>query len=102
PVRLRTVGTMMGLVDDAETRARLQAFEQGLQKEGWSLGQNLRIEYRFSEGDSSRMQTFAKELVALNPDCILGHSTPVISALIRASQTIPIVFVAVSDPVGSG
>src|SRR5919108_5896687 len=102
PARVRTVGALMGLANDAETRARARAFEQGLEKEGWSPGRNVRIEYRFSEGDPSRMQAFAKELVELNSDCILGHSTPVTTALMQATRTVPIVFVAVSDPVGSG
>jgi putative ABC transport system substrate-binding protein len=99
---VRTVGVLMGLANDAETRARVLAFEQGLETEGWSPGQNVRIEYRFSEGDPSRMQAFAKELVERNSDCILGHSTPVTTALMRATRTVPIVFVAVSDPIGSG
>src|SRR5262245_20409425 len=101
-VRLRTVGVLIGLANDAETRARIQAFERGLEKECWSPRQNLRIEYRFSEGDPSRMQAFAKELAELNPDCILGHSTPVTTELMRATRTVPIVFVSVSDPIGSG
>ena len=101
-VRMRTVGVIMGLADDAEARSRSMAFEQGLKREGWSLGQNLRIEYRYAEGDSARMQAFANELVELKPDCIVGHSTPVVTALMHATRTIPIVFVAVSDPIGSG
>ncbi len=100
--RVRTVGVLMGLADDAEARGRSMAFEQGLEREGWSLGQNLRIEYRYAEGDSMRMQALAKELVELRPDCILGHSTPVVTALMQATRTIPIVFVSVSDPIGSG
>ena len=100
--RVRTVAVLMGLADDAEARSRLMAFEQGLETEGWSVGQNLRIEYRYAEGDSARMQAFAKELVELNPDCIVGHSTPVVTALMHATRTIPIVFVFVSDPIGSG
>jgi putative tryptophan/tyrosine transport system substrate-binding protein len=102
PVRVRTVGVLMGFADDAEAKARVEAFEQDLETEGWSLGQNLRIEYRYAEGDSARMQTLAKELVELKPGCILGQSTPVTDALMRATRTIPIVFVAVSDPIGSG
>jgi putative tryptophan/tyrosine transport system substrate-binding protein len=102
PVRVRTVGVLMGFANDAEAKARVEAFEKGLESEGWSLGQNLRIEYRYAEGDSARMQTLAKELVELKPGCILGHSTPVTDALMRATRTIPIVFVAVSDPIGSG
>jgi putative tryptophan/tyrosine transport system substrate-binding protein len=102
PVRVRTVGVLMGFVNDAEAKARVQAFEQGLERVGWSVGQNLRIEYRYAEGDSVRMQALAKELVDLKPDCILGHSTPVVTALMHPTRTIPIVFVSVSDPVGSG
>jgi ABC-type uncharacterized transport system substrate-binding protein len=100
PVRVRTVGVLMGFANDADAKARTEAFQQGL--EGWSLGQNLRIEYRYAEGDSARMQALAKELVELKPDCILGQSTAVVAALRQATQTIPIVFVAVSDPIGSG
>src|SRR5262249_41044805 len=81
PVRVRTVRVLLGFTNDAEAKARVQAFEQGLERVGWSLGQNLRIEYRYAEGDSVRMQALAKELVELKPDCILGHSTPVVTAL---------------------
>jgi putative tryptophan/tyrosine transport system substrate-binding protein len=100
--RMRTVGVLMGLADDAEAQGRLVAFEQGLEREGWSLGQDLRIEYRYAEGDAARMQAFAKELVEIKPDCIVGHSTPVVTALMHATRTIPIVFVSVADPIGSG
>src|SRR5436190_89217 len=102
PVRVRTVGVLMGFADDAEAKARVEVFEKGLESEGWSLGQDLRIEYRYAEGDTARMQALAKELVELKPDCVLGQSTPVTAALMRATRTIPIVFVAVSDPIGSG
>src|SRR5262249_54582642 len=102
PVRVRTVGVLMGFANDADAKARTEASQRGLEREGWSLGHNLRIEYRYAEGDSARMQALAKELVELKPDCILGQSTPVIAALRQATQTIPIVFVAVSDPIGSG
>ena len=101
-VRVRTVGALMGFANDEEAKARIEAFEKGLESEGWSLGQNLRIEYRYAQGDSAHMQAHAKELVELKPDCILGQSTPVTDALMRATRTIPIVFVAVSDPIGSG
>src|SRR5262252_1207574 len=101
-VRLRTVGVLMGFANDAEAKARVEAFEKGLKTEGWSVGQNLRIEYRYAEGDSARMQALARELVELKPDCIVGHSTPVVTALMHATRTIPVVFVMVSDPIGSG
>jgi putative ABC transport system substrate-binding protein len=97
-----TVGVLMGLANDAEARARIEAFEKGLEQAGWSVPQNLRIEYRFAGDDSKRIQASAKELAELKPGCILAHSTPVVAALMRATRTIPIVFVAVSDPIGSG
>jgi putative ABC transport system substrate-binding protein len=102
PIGLRTVAVLMGFANDAEAKARTEAFERGLDREGWSLGRNLRIEYGYAEGDSVRMQALAQELVELKPDCILAQSTPVSDALMRATRTIPIVFVAVSDPIGSG
>jgi len=63
PVRLRTIGALMGFANDADAKARTEAFEQGLQREGWSAGHNLRIDYRYAEGDSARMQALAQELV---------------------------------------
>jgi putative ABC transport system substrate-binding protein len=101
-LRVRTVGVLIGLANDAGAKARTEAFQQGLEREGWSVGHNLRIEYRYAEGDSARMEALTKELVELKPDCVLGQSTPVTAALMRATRTIPIVFVAVSDPIGSG
>jgi putative ABC transport system substrate-binding protein len=100
--RLRTVGVLMGLANDEETQARAAAIERGLAKKGWIAGQNLRIEYRYAEGDVERMLTLSKELISLRPDVIVGHSTPVVSALLKNTHTIPIVFVVVADPVGSG
>jgi ABC-type uncharacterized transport system substrate-binding protein len=101
-LRVLTVGVLIGLANDAEAKARTEAFQQGLERQGWSVGQNLRIEYRYAEGDSVRMQALAKEMLELKPDCILAHSTPVVTALMQATRTIPIVFVSVTDPVGSG
>ncbi len=92
----------MGIANDEETQARAKVIEQGLAKKGWVVGQNLRIEYRFAGGDAERMLSLSKELVALHPDVIIGHSTPVVAALHQVTQTIPIVFVVVADPVGSG
>jgi putative ABC transport system substrate-binding protein len=99
---LRTIGVLMGLANDAETQARAKAIEQGLASKGWVVGQNLHIEYRFAASDAERISSFSRELVALHPDIIIGHSTPVVAALLQATQTIPIVFAAVGDPVGSG
>jgi putative tryptophan/tyrosine transport system substrate-binding protein len=101
--RTRTVGVLMGLAtNDEQTKARIAAIEQGLAKRGWLVGQNLRLECRFANDDGARMLSLAKELVALHPDVIIGHSTPVVAALRQVTQTIPIVFVVVGDPLGSG
>jgi putative ABC transport system substrate-binding protein len=88
--------------DDAEGKARLTALTQGLQELGWSDGRNLRIEYRWGAGDADRFRAYAAELVALRPDVILATGTPVVEALRRVTAAVPIVFVTVIDPVGSG
>src|SRR5579863_1020935 len=73
-----------------------------LTKLGWQIGGNLRIELRWGTGDADRMKMSARELVGLRPDAIVGQGTPVAGALARETQTIPIVFVLVTDPIGSG
>jgi ABC-type uncharacterized transport system substrate-binding protein len=99
----RRVGVLMGYADsDPEAQSFLKVFVQGLQELGWTEGRNLQVDYRWAAGDIDRMSTFAKELVELRPDVILANTTPVTAALQRATQTIPIVFVIVSDPIGSG
>ncbi len=101
-VEVPTIGFLLGLANDAEAQSRIKAFEDQLQNEGWLPGRDVKIEYRFSAGDAKRMQALAKELVALKPAVIVGHSTPVVTQLVKVTQTIPIVFVVVADPVGSG
>jgi putative ABC transport system substrate-binding protein len=102
PDGMRRIGVLLGLAEsDPEIRARLAAFRQGLEKRGWSEGRNVRIDFRFAPA-SAQMQVLAKELVALQPDVILAHSTPVTAALQRESRTIPIVFAPAADPIGSG
>src|SRR6266436_10123859 len=102
PDGMRRIGVLVGLAeDDPETKARLAAFRQGLEKRGWSEGRNVRIDTRFAPA-GAQAQVVAKELVALQPDVILAHSTPVTAALQRESRTIPIVFAVVADPIGPG
>ena len=101
--RKRRVGVLIGYAEsDPETKARLTAFEQGLQKRGWSNRSNVQIEYRFVGSSEDRYQPFAKELVGLEPDVILTHTTPATAAVQRESRAVPIVFVNVSDPIGAG
>ena len=80
----------------------IAAFTKGLQALGWTDGQNLKIEYRWSAGNLDLMKEYARELVALKLDLIVAHTTQVVAALRQETTTIPIVFVVVSDPVGSG
>jgi len=100
--RMRSVGVLVGLAeDDANMIARLTALRQGLARRGWSEGRNIRIDYRYAPA-GARVQALANELVALQPDVILAHTVTVAAALQRESRTIPIVFVSLSDPIGSG
>ena len=100
---VRRIGVLVGLTeDDPQTKTRLAGFRQGLERRGWSEGRNVRIDYRFAAGSSDQYQLLAKELIALQPDVILAHSTPVATAFQRETREIPIVFVSVSDPIGSG
>jgi putative tryptophan/tyrosine transport system substrate-binding protein len=100
---VRRVGVLMAY-DDEEPQAKawLAVFLQGLRELGWAEGRNLRIDIRWTAGSLERMQRSAKELVDLQPDAILSDTTPVTARLERETRTIPIVFMTVSDPVGSG
>ena len=101
--RMRLIGVLMGYAENDRTaQSELAAFWAALAKLGWAEGKNLRIELRWSAGDADRIRALAKELVDLRPDAILGQTTPVTGALARETRSIPIVFVAVSDPIASG
>jgi putative tryptophan/tyrosine transport system substrate-binding protein len=101
--RLRRIGFLSGIgASDPIAQPYVIAFQQGLHDLGWMDGHNVRIDYRFAAGVPSQMQTFAKELVKLHPDVIFADGTPMVAALLRETRSIPIVFVAVSDPVGQG
>jgi putative ABC transport system substrate-binding protein len=101
--RVRRVGMLLNLAaDDPESAARIAAFAQGLQEFGWTIGRNVRIDYRWAAGDPRRFQKYAEELVALAPNILVAAATPSVLALQQATQTVPIVFVGVTDPVGAG
>src|SRR5260370_41711341 len=103
PERMRRIGVLMSVEEnDPEGKTQLSQFTQGLAESGWTDGRNLRMEVRWGGGDVNRTRTFAKELVALQPDVILAQGTPGTAALHRETRTIPIVFVIVADPVGPG
>jgi putative ABC transport system substrate-binding protein len=103
PERMKRLGVLMGYAEnDPESQLRLAAFVERLAALGWSAGRNLQLDVRWTAGEVSRASTFAKELVGLHAEAILSNTTPVTAALQRETKTIPIVFVVVSDPVGSG
>jgi putative ABC transport system substrate-binding protein len=100
---MRRIGVLTPFpADDAEGHARLTAFTQALQQSGWTVGQNVRIDYRWGPGNPATMRKQATELVALEPDVVLALTTAAVGPLLEASRTVPIVFVTVADPVGAG
>ena len=101
--RVRRIGVLMNLgSDDAEGQARNAAFLQGLQELGWTVGRNVRIDYRWGGAGADAMAKYAAELVALAPDVILAATSVSVAALQHITRTIPIVFVQVIDPVEQG
>jgi putative tryptophan/tyrosine transport system substrate-binding protein len=99
---MRRIGVLVNLAaDDPESQARIGAFLQGLQEFGWAIGRNVRVEYRWA-ADAASVPGYAVELVALSPDVILANANPSVWALQPATRTLPIVFVAATEPVGSG
>ena len=103
PGGVRRIGILLSLAEsDPEGKAQLAGFMERLAELGWIDGRNLQAEVRWGRGDVDRIRSFAKELVALRPDVIVAHGTPVTAALHQETRTIPIVFVTVSDPVGDG
>ena len=87
--------------NDPETKGRLEAFERGLKNLGWDQGRNVHLDVRYAVAGSNA-QILAKELIALGSDVLLANSTPMAAAFKQETGTLPIVFVSVSDPIGSG
>ncbi|MFL6799913.1 MAG: ABC transporter substrate-binding protein [Xanthobacteraceae bacterium] len=101
--RVRRIGLLYGGSEaDTQAQAGVAAFLNGLRELGWVPGQNIAIEQRFAGGDGERMRVLARELIDLRPELVVAQTTPAVAALQVESRTIPIVFVVVSDPVGSG
>jgi putative ABC transport system substrate-binding protein len=98
---IRRIGLLLPFAEnDPEAQRRIAALRDGLKKLGWEEGRNLHFEYRWTR--AANPQPFAEELVRLGLDIILANSTPPLKALQRTTNTIPVIFVAVSDPVGDG
>ena len=101
--RMRRIGVLMAsTTDDPDSEARIAAFLQGLQQLGWTEGRNIKTDFRWAEGDVSRMSTLAAELIALAPDVLVATNTTTLRALQRATRALPIVFANVTDPVALG
>jgi putative tryptophan/tyrosine transport system substrate-binding protein len=97
---MRQIGVLMAFVGPV-AQSEVKAFQGALAKLGWAEGSNLRTEVRWGAGDAEKIRSFAKELVELHPDVIIGQSTPVVAALVRETRTIPVVFINIADPIGS-
>ena len=101
--RMRLIGVLLpATADEAEMQARIEAFHQGLQQSGWTIGRNVRIDTRWATTDAAEIRKHAAELAALAPDVILAHAATTVGPLLQATRTVPIVFPAVVDPVGAG
>jgi putative tryptophan/tyrosine transport system substrate-binding protein len=102
-VRARRIGVMFGFSEtDPLAKSRAEAFQQGLDRVGWTLGRNLAIDYRWSVYSNERAQAVAAELLTLSPDLILTMGTTALRAARQATRTIPIVFTIVYEPVAQG
>jgi putative ABC transport system substrate-binding protein len=101
--RMRRIGVLVSAVEgDPRGLEYVTAFAQGLAELGWTVGRNVKIEYRWGAGDLDRFRRYAAELIALAPDVVLASSGSIVGAFQQASRTVPIVFVTTIDPVGGG
>jgi putative tryptophan/tyrosine transport system substrate-binding protein len=97
--RIRRIGVIMG---DFDSASRIEAFKSGWPALGWVEGRNVQIDYHLTAADPESFRTHAAALVAANPEVILAAGTSVLAAVRQATQSIPIVFVGISDPEGAG
>jgi putative tryptophan/tyrosine transport system substrate-binding protein len=104
PDRMRRIGVLMAHTEsDREFSDYLSAFREELNRLGWTEGRNIRIDARWGALEDAELRLrSANELIALQPDVILTQNTPPTASMLRQTHTIPVVFVIVADPVGSG
>jgi putative tryptophan/tyrosine transport system substrate-binding protein len=101
--RIRRIGVLHGhAADDSAAQARVAVFREALQQLGWTGDRKLQIDYRWSGGNAADTRKYAAELVALSPDVILTNGAAILAPLLQATNSVPIVFVLVADPVGAG
>src|SRR5262245_60882374 len=103
PERMRRIGMLMfSAADDPDSPARVAAFAQGLQEFGWTIGRNVRVNYRWGANNEESARPAAAELVALMPDILVATTGSTVRALQQVTRTVPIVFTGALDPVGGG
>jgi putative tryptophan/tyrosine transport system substrate-binding protein len=101
--QMRRIGILLDAsADDVYYQSWVAAFHQALAVLGWTIGRNVRVDTRWAAGEAERVRKYASELVALAPDVIIAHGAGDVAAMLQATRTVPIVFAAVTDPVGSG
>ena len=101
--RMRRIGMLMGLAaSDPDASRWVSAFEQALQNSGWSEGRNIKIEYRWGTGDARVIRAYAAELIGLAPEVIVTRGSTALRTMQQETNSIPVLFVQVSDPIGSG
>jgi len=103
PAQVRRVGLLMLLPEnDPQTRADRDSLEIGLHALGWMLGQNIHLEYRWTGGDQTLLRKYADELVGMSSDVLVTEGAPAVAAALRATKSLPIIFVNVTDPAEQG
>jgi putative tryptophan/tyrosine transport system substrate-binding protein len=101
--KMRRIGVLIGTVDDVEGQApRAASLREGFSELGWTEGRNIHVDYRWVGGDAARAKVNAAELVSQKPDVIIANTTLSLAAVRNETSTIPIVFVAVEDPIAQG
>jgi len=102
--QMRRIGVLAGgaVATDADTQERNATLAKSLQQLGWVVGRNVQIDFRYGVGNAANTRKYAEELVALSPDVVLASGLGALTPLLQATRTVPIVFVAVTDPVGGG
>lgn len=101
--RMRRIGLLMAFTEgDDEGQAWAVAFRTELEKFGWFVGRNIQIDYGWAGGDAPSRAQVAKKLVEGQPELVVTQNTPTTQAVLKHSQTIPIIFANVADPVGGG
>jgi len=103
PERMRRIGVLVGgRVTDPVSKSQSAALLQGLQQLGWTDGRNIRIDYRWGDGNADDIRKYSAELSSLAPDVMLVAGTAAVGPLLQAAPTVPVVFVNLPDPVGAG